>query len=75
MFSTVQYFRPDYGDLLELHTLTPVAHSYALLLETTDLIECLRGIKEATKHIRAINTVATDDIFNYAGTRQLTCLV
>ena len=31
-FYTVQYFRPDYGLLLELHTLTLVAHSYALLL-------------------------------------------
>ena len=32
IFSTGGKFRPDYGLLLELHTLTLVAHSYALLL-------------------------------------------
>ena len=31
IFSTGGKFRPDYGLLLELHTLTPVARSYALL--------------------------------------------
>ena len=30
-FSTVQSFCPDYGLVLELHTLTLVARSYALL--------------------------------------------
>jgi len=33
IFSTVQYFRPDYGLLLELHALTLVARSYAFLLQ------------------------------------------
>ena len=32
IFSTGGKFRPDYGLLLELHALTLVAHSYALLL-------------------------------------------
>ena len=31
IFSTGGKFRPDYGLLLELHTLTLVAHSYVLL--------------------------------------------
>ena len=31
IFSTVQQFHPDYGLLLELHALTLVARSYALL--------------------------------------------
>ena len=33
IFSTGGKFRPDYGLLLELHALTLVAHSYALLTE------------------------------------------
>ena len=32
VFSTGGKFRPDYGLLLELHTLTRVTHSYALLV-------------------------------------------
>ena len=32
IFSTGGKFRPDYGFLLELHALTLVARSYALLL-------------------------------------------
>jgi len=32
IFSIGGKFRPDYGLLLELHALTLVAHSYALLL-------------------------------------------
>ena len=32
IFSTVQQFCPDYGVLLELHTLTQVAHSYVYTL-------------------------------------------
>ena len=31
IFSIGRKFRPDYGLLLELHALTLVAHSYALL--------------------------------------------
>ena len=31
IFSTVQYFHPDYGLLLELHAVTLVARSYVLL--------------------------------------------
>ena len=31
IFSIGRKFRPDYGLLLELHTLTLVAHSYVLL--------------------------------------------
>ena len=38
IFSTGGKFRPDYGLLLELYTLTLVARSYALLLNyNTDL--------------------------------------
>ena len=33
IFSTGGKFRPDYGLLLELHALTLVAHSYALLVK------------------------------------------
>ena len=33
IFSTGGKFRPDYGLLLELHALTLVARSYALLME------------------------------------------
>ena len=36
IFSTGGKFRPDYGLLLELHTLTLVASSYALLPEHID---------------------------------------
>ena len=32
IFSIGGKFRPDYGLLLELHALTPVARSYALLI-------------------------------------------
>ena len=32
LFSIGGKFRPDYGLLLELHALTPVARSYALLI-------------------------------------------
>ena len=32
IFSSDGKFRPDYGLLLELHALTPVARFYALLL-------------------------------------------
>ena len=32
IFSTIQQFRPNYGLLLELHALTVVACSYALLV-------------------------------------------
>ena len=35
IFSTGGKFRPDYGLLLELHALTLVARSYALLLQVT----------------------------------------
>jgi len=35
IFSTGGKFRPDYGLLLELHVLTLVARSYALLLVVT----------------------------------------
>ena len=31
IFSTVQYFVPDYGVLLKLHALTQITRSYALL--------------------------------------------
>ena len=34
IFSTGGKFRPDYGLLLELHALTLVARSYALLVNT-----------------------------------------
>ena len=37
IFSTGGKFRPDYGLLLELHTLTLVACSYALLLQSMAL--------------------------------------
>ena len=33
IFSTGEKFRPDYGLLLELHTLTLVTRSYALLVQ------------------------------------------
>jgi len=33
IFSTGGKFHPDYGLLLELHTLTQVARSYALLVK------------------------------------------
>ena len=33
IFSTGGKFRPEYGLVLELHALTLVAHSYALLTE------------------------------------------
>ena len=36
IFSTGGKFRPDYGLLLELHALTLVAHSYALLPFNTE---------------------------------------
>ena len=39
IFSTGGKFRPDYGLLLELHALTLVACSYALLQEGIHLIE------------------------------------
>ena len=38
IFSTGGKFHPDYGLLLELHALTLVAHSYALLLHTMVII-------------------------------------
>ena len=37
IFSTGGKFRPDYGFLLELHTLTVVARSYVLLFITVRL--------------------------------------
>ena len=33
IFNTGEKFRPDYGLLLDLHTLTLVARSYALLIQ------------------------------------------
>ena len=39
IFSTGGEFRPDYGLLLELHALTLVARSYALLIIT--MVACL----------------------------------
>ena len=44
IFSTGRKFRPDYGLLLELHTLTLVTCSYALLL-----------LEDAGEHRRANN--------------------
>ena len=49
IFSTGGKFRPDYGLLLELHALTLVARSYALLLSfilqyTLDLTQYLVGL-------------------------------
>ena len=38
IFSTGGKFRPDYGLLLELHTLTLVARSYALLILVRDAL-------------------------------------
>ena len=38
IFSTGGKFRPDYGLLLELHALTLVARSYALLVEVDLLL-------------------------------------
>ena len=38
IFSTGRKFRPDYGLLLELHALTLVARSYALLIGTTSVV-------------------------------------
>ena len=42
LFSTVQYFRPDYGLLLELHTLTQVACSYvsSLVMHVSCVVTC-----------------------------------
>ena len=39
IFSTGGKFRPDYGLLLELHALTLVARSYALLVTCIDIIQ------------------------------------
>ena len=48
IFSTGGKFRPDYGLLLELHALTLVARSYALLSRVTDfrsLIAMIEAVK------------------------------
>ena len=48
IFSTGGKFRPDYGLLLELHTLTLVAPSYVLLavasISNSDYQDCARAI-------------------------------
>ena len=41
-----------------------VYHEKSNLIEVTDSIKCLRGIRETSKHTRAIKIVATDDILN-----------
>ena len=43
IFSTGGKFHPDYGLLLELHTLTLVARSYALLMQLRSMEQCLKN--------------------------------
>ena len=46
IFSTGGKFHPDYGLLLELHALTLVARSYALLHEFIDKLPCTQAMWE-----------------------------
>ena len=54
IFSTVQYYCPYYGLLLELHALTLAARSYVLLSASILVLldmSCSRNLNQATRHL------------------------